>query len=351
LGLVLQQQGKFAEALAALQQGHQLRSQQPGLTLPTAQWIKQCLFLKQLDDKLTAVRSGQSPPPDTAAGQLGLGVLCGRFKKYHAAAARFYAGALAADPQPPTESVLSHRYNAACSAALAADGQGEDAADLRPEEKTKLRQQALTWLRAELNRLASALPPDPRQTEPGSGLGGLQEKLTQPVTNANALAAAALRTLDRLRVWQADTDLAGVRQETELMRLPADEQSTWRKLWADVDAVRRRAASVFRVTAVDGTLTESQREQAHELKLAAGRIYVFDMHSEKFNAFLRLEDSSGNKVAEAADRGEIVSRDSRIVYRPERAGTYRVISTSVGRFGRGAYALQIRECIAPGGGN
>src|SRR5262249_61625432 len=42
------------------------------------------------------------------------------------------------------------RYNAACCAALAAAGQGEDAAQLDDQERMRLRQQALDWLRADL---------------------------------------------------------------------------------------------------------------------------------------------------------------------------------------------------------
>ena len=42
------------------------------------------------------------------------------------------------------------RYDAACSAALAAAGQGVDSANLDDQERTRLRKQALHWLRADL---------------------------------------------------------------------------------------------------------------------------------------------------------------------------------------------------------
>jgi serine/threonine protein kinase/Tfp pilus assembly protein PilF len=40
LGYVLRQQGKYAEALAALRQGHALGSKRPGWRYPSAQWVK-----------------------------------------------------------------------------------------------------------------------------------------------------------------------------------------------------------------------------------------------------------------------------------------------------------------------
>src|SRR5215472_4056243 len=52
---------------------------------------------------------------------------------------------------PPKDDLQTQdRYNAANAAALAGCGQGEDAAKLNDNERTRLRQQALTWLRADL---------------------------------------------------------------------------------------------------------------------------------------------------------------------------------------------------------
>ena len=44
-----------------------------------------------------------------------------------------------------------------------------------------------------------------------------------------------------LRHWQEDSDLAGVRDKDALAKLPSDEQDAWRKLWADVDALLKKA--------------------------------------------------------------------------------------------------------------
>ena len=41
--------------------------------------------------------------------------------------------------------------------------------------------------------------------------------------------------------WQKDADLASVRADA-LAKLPEAERDGWRKLWADVDTLRKRVA-------------------------------------------------------------------------------------------------------------
>src|SRR5262249_52028829 len=114
-------------------------------------------------------------------------------------------------------SLLVHRADAACAAARAACGKGDDAGQLKDEERARLRKQALTWFQAELAERATQL-----------------EKGTPPARTA-ALAA--------LRHWQQDPDLAGVRGEA-LSKLPPTEGQAWRKLWAAVaDALEAERAS------------------------------------------------------------------------------------------------------------
>ena len=45
----------------------------------------------------------------------------------------------------------------------------------------------------------------------------------------------------RLTHWQTDPDLAGVRDQAGLAKLPDTERAAWAKLWADVEALRNRA--------------------------------------------------------------------------------------------------------------
>jgi hypothetical protein len=49
--------------------------------------------------------------------------------------------------------------------------------------------------------------------------------------------AAVRRELAR---WQADPDLAGLRDADALARLPADERQACRRFWADVQSLSER---------------------------------------------------------------------------------------------------------------
>ena len=105
--------------------------------------------------RLPAVLKGEDPPKDIAE-RLALAQMCYDTKR-HAAAARFWAEALAADPKLGDDRRTRHRYNAACDRRLAAAGQGKD--DPPPDDtaKAKLRGQALDWLKAELTAWARLL--------------------------------------------------------------------------------------------------------------------------------------------------------------------------------------------------
>src|SRR5262249_43350261 len=63
LGHVLRTQGKFGEALAELQRGHELGTAQPGWKYPSAQWVGECEQLIKLDEKRQAILDGLAPPP------------------------------------------------------------------------------------------------------------------------------------------------------------------------------------------------------------------------------------------------------------------------------------------------
>src|SRR5262249_2719053 len=108
------------------------------------------------------------------------------------------------------------RYNAACVAALAAAGQGEDAAGLNDEERAHLRARALNWLRADLAWWARAL----------------EGKAAEPMRQRARVVLAH---------WQGGTDLTALRQPEMLAKLPASEREAWRALWANVEKLLHRA--------------------------------------------------------------------------------------------------------------
>src|SRR5262249_40624789 len=111
--------------------------------------LQQCEQLLALDQKLAAIQQGQAQPA-SALEHLALADLCKNYKQQYAAAVRFSTAAFAASPQLADDLKASPRYHAACAAALAAAGKGADAAKLDDTERTRLRKQALDWLRADL---------------------------------------------------------------------------------------------------------------------------------------------------------------------------------------------------------
>jgi tetratricopeptide (TPR) repeat protein/tRNA A-37 threonylcarbamoyl transferase component Bud32 len=214
LGHTLRDQGKFAEALDALKRGHRLGSRNPRWRYPSGQWVQQCERLVELDAKLPAILKEKAKPADVPE-QLGLAFLCQQYKKRYAAAARFYADAFAAEPEHAKDLHYRHRYNAACAAALAAAGRGEDAGKLTTEERTRWRKQALDWLR--------------------SDLGLWTKQLDRNIPQLRAFVRQLLHN------WQRDPDLAGVRDEEELVWLVAEERKACRQLWVDVEELRKRS--------------------------------------------------------------------------------------------------------------
>jgi tetratricopeptide (TPR) repeat protein len=213
LGSALKQQGRFSEALLAFKRGHELGTKQPGWPYPSAQWVREAELMTVMESKLTAFLKGEFQPKDTEE-RLGLIGVC-QGKKLQAAAARLYTDAFAADRKLADDLRAEHLYNAACSAALAAAGQGEDAAKLNDIERSRLRKQALDWLRADF-----------------SGYTKL---------NDNCPPADRPYVVQQLKHWQQDTDLASIRDQAALAKLPAEERVAYQKLWVDVEALLKKA--------------------------------------------------------------------------------------------------------------
>jgi serine/threonine-protein kinase len=206
LGHALARLCRFAESLAALKRGHELGRKQPGWSYPSAQWVRQAERMAALEAKLPAFLKGEFQPTSTTE-RLDLAGVCQARKLYHATT-RLYADAFAAEPRLVANLQGDHRSNAARSAALAAAGNGEDAARLDDKERTRLRQQALDWLNADL---------------------AISTKLM-----ASGPANARLVVQQRLNDWQKDSDLAGLRDQAALAKLQAAEREQWQQFWAEV---------------------------------------------------------------------------------------------------------------------
>jgi serine/threonine protein kinase/Flp pilus assembly protein TadD len=210
LGRALMQQGQFAEALAATRRCLELLPQRSRSRQTVSRQLQQCERLVELDGKLPAILSGKEQPA-SAAERAEYAEVCCR-KRLYAAAALLSREAIAAKPDLVASPANWIRYNAACAAALAGCGAGEDASKLTDAERTAHRKQALDWLRADLDAWR-----------------GLLDKERPAVA-------------EQLQHWLRDPDFNGVRGPEALAKLPEAEREGWQKLWADVADLLHRAA-------------------------------------------------------------------------------------------------------------
>jgi serine/threonine-protein kinase len=137
-----------------------------------------------------------------------------RFRHRHVTVARLYTDAFAAEPSLSDDLKGRHRYQAACAAALAGSGQGEEAGVLGERERTRWRQQALVWLQADL------------------ALWTQQAQIGRP-----ELRTEVRRTLRR---WQQEGQLSPLRAGEALASMAPDEREACQRFWAKVDALLRK---------------------------------------------------------------------------------------------------------------
>jgi serine/threonine-protein kinase len=204
--------GRFAEARAAIesllalpQNDAYRRAQQRQLTL--------CNALLAVDARLPAILAGTERPTDVPT-QLALAEWCFKHKRLPATAADFYASVFSTQPSLAVDPEAGYRLNAARAAALAGCGVGSDAAKLDDAKCAALRKLALKGLMAEYNARAERH----RVGKPGD----------------RTVVATAVRA------WLTSEDLAGVRDEAALAKLPAGEGRGWEALWAKVAALAAR---------------------------------------------------------------------------------------------------------------
>jgi hypothetical protein len=156
---------------------------------------------------------GEDKPKDAAEG-IDFASMAYKTKRF-GPSARLYAEAFQADHNLAEDMEAENRYNAACAAAPAGAAKGDDQPPLDEKEKARWRKQALDWLGADLAFWS-------KQAETGK-------------PEAKTLVGR------KLQHWKADSDLAGIRDETALKALPEDERKACRALWAEVDALLARA--------------------------------------------------------------------------------------------------------------
>jgi serine/threonine-protein kinase len=185
-------------------------------------WLRdlQGELLVALGRKLPYVLSGDLQL-DNPLDKLDFAVFCGQYHQRYALSVHFYLEAFA-DSKLPWNTCHQHRYGAARAAVLAAAGQGEDARNLPDKVAVMFRRQALSWLRADLKYYADLLK--------------REKNVTAPFNKDGKNATPFVR--QRLEHWQKDPDLASVREEQALDKLPEADRTAWRQLWSDVDELR-----------------------------------------------------------------------------------------------------------------
>jgi hypothetical protein len=162
---------------------------------------------------LPAFLDGTYRPQDNDERLALLGVC--QFTNRTCAAAHLYSDAFATDPHLAEDLRAGYRYNAARSAALAGCGLGLEGAQHTTPERTPWRRQARDGLGADLELCAEIL-------DGGSG----------------ASRALVRKTLAQ---WQADPDLAGLRESSATDKLSTDERKECLALWQTVGNLLRRA--------------------------------------------------------------------------------------------------------------
>jgi tetratricopeptide (TPR) repeat protein len=219
LGGILMEQGEFHEALRELRRGDEIGSRDPKWRYPSAEWVRQCKQMIELEGRLPDFLD-RTIRPASPAECVELARLCWR-KRLYRATGRFYEEAFATEAALAEDPRTFHRYNAARAKALSGCGEGKDAGNLDEAERTRLRGQALDWLRADLNAWGRLLDRDQARA---AGLvdGKLQERL------ARRDFACVLRPGPEAQA-----------------RLPLAERLSWQDLWMDVICTRARAQGMI----------------------------------------------------------------------------------------------------------
>jgi serine/threonine-protein kinase len=213
LGQVLLARWRFVEADEAIWQGLDLLPPwENEVRANLEQQRLRCERLADLQARLAAVVQGEDRPK--AGDRLDLAVLC-YLGGHNATAARLYAEAFAAAPRLVEDLPAGHRFNAACAAALAGFGRGDDASVLGERERQTLRERAREYLRRDLADWARKLDADTPEDR--------------------------LDAQNALSLWRNSPDLSSLRDPVALDRLPPPERQQCRALWRDYDALLERA--------------------------------------------------------------------------------------------------------------
>jgi len=212
LGWALQESGRFGEALRTYREVGEAHKDDTGLQRACRQWIGECRRLMELEQKLTRVLAGEQAPVDVSQ-IIELAEVAAK-KQLWAACARLWVAALAADPGLAEKKMWPDNCecSGACALAMAGCGMGGDSGSVDAETRVGWRRQAVARLEQRLGYWKTLLA------------GGKKSDGKRTVVGA-------------LKHWKHDPDLAGLRDETALEKLPESERRACRAFWRAVDAL------------------------------------------------------------------------------------------------------------------
>jgi serine/threonine-protein kinase len=207
LGIALESRGRYAEAVEMLRRGHELGSKRPDWGYPSGEWLATAQRLLTLQDRLPAVLRGERAPED-ARQTFDFAEMC-THRGLDAAAVPLFERAFDADPELASERAQTEFgsvWEAAAAAGHAGTGRSVDSYVLDEKARADLRRRALAWARESLVAM-------------------------RHLAETNMEGA-----VEGVATMSGSSDVAGVRDEADLGRLPEEERAAWRAFWADVNA-------------------------------------------------------------------------------------------------------------------
>ncbi len=207
-GTVMEQLGQFEKALASKEKAYALGARHPAYKENPEQWLELARRKVELNAQLADVLDGSLLPANDTE-KIEYAGLC-YYRKLYSEHVRLAKEAFQASPRLAKDPSTPHRYNAACSAALASGG-GGTGKHLDDAQRAASCEQAYQWLQQELDMIDE-------QLERG------------PVAQRSVLATT-------LRHWQRAPDLAAIRDTPWIERLPKARRSSLEILWNKVETI------------------------------------------------------------------------------------------------------------------
>jgi hypothetical protein len=199
-------QGRFHDAVIAEERARELGRRNPTWVHPSEQMLRKYRRIMELDTQFPDV-----PRIDTSNlnDLVLLADLC-EIRRYYGTATRCWDIAFTNEPQLARHLHFGFRYRAACSAALAAFGQGREGESLSNHARHELRNKALSWLNDELDAYTQLLDSDLRMNR--------------------------FRVRKALRQWQNDPFLSRLRDECSSRAVQTQNDANV-QLWQRVDQI------------------------------------------------------------------------------------------------------------------